>query len=94
MYLGHIVETAAGRELCDSPVHPYARLCSPPFRYRTRLSRRLGKGSFSPEKCPARSTPPGCPFHQRCNLAIPECSQMMPELREIGPNREVACFRV
>ena len=38
--------------------------------------------------------PPGCPFHQRCRLAIPECSEAMPETREVSPGHQVACIRV
>ncbi|HEY97642.1 MAG TPA: hypothetical protein G4O16_05620 [Dehalococcoidia bacterium] len=38
--------------------------------------------------------PPGCSFHPRCVMAIPECSQAVPPLREIGGEHQVACIRV
>ncbi|HOJ85222.1 MAG TPA: hypothetical protein PKY23_11020, partial [Bacillota bacterium] len=38
--------------------------------------------------------PPGCPFHPRCSLAIPECREEVPELREVDTGHMVACLRV
>jgi peptide/nickel transport system ATP-binding protein len=44
---------------------------------------------------PSPMNPPaGCNFHPRCPMAIPECSETIPALREIGENHEVACIRV
>jgi len=37
--------------------------------------------------------PPGCHFHPRCSLASPECSQIVPLLRDVGGGHEVACFK-
>ncbi|MCA1593474.1 MAG: ATP-binding cassette domain-containing protein [Acidobacteria bacterium] len=38
--------------------------------------------------------PTGCRFHTRCPEAIPECSRIDPDLREISPGHTVACIRV
>ena len=40
------------------------------------------------------SPPPGCRFAQRCPVALPECSQALPELREVEPDHWVRCHRV
>ncbi|MFA5309795.1 MAG: oligopeptide/dipeptide ABC transporter ATP-binding protein, partial [Dehalococcoidales bacterium] len=38
--------------------------------------------------------PPGCAFHPRCFMAMPECAQSVPELRTISTGHQVACIRV
>lgn len=38
--------------------------------------------------------PPGCAFHPRGDEVIPECSQTIPPLREVGNGHEVTCIRV
>jgi oligopeptide transport system ATP-binding protein len=38
--------------------------------------------------------PPGCVFHPRCPIAVPECQQAFPELRELRPGHWVACSQV
>jgi oligopeptide/dipeptide ABC transporter ATP-binding protein len=95
MYLGHIVEITRSRELYDNPLHPYTRALlsaipiADPFVEETR-ERIILKGEV-----PSPLDPPaGCSFHPRCVMAIPECSQAVPPLREIGGEHQVACIRV
>jgi peptide/nickel transport system ATP-binding protein len=95
MYLGHIVEIAKSKTLYDNPLHPYTialRSAVPiadPFVEEKR-ERIILKGEVpSPLK-----PPPGCTFHPRCFMAKPECSQMVPQLRDVGDEHEVACIRV
>src|SRR4030042_199825 len=38
--------------------------------------------------------PPGCHFHPRCPIAIPDCSQVVPPLVDVGDTHQVACIRV
>ena len=38
--------------------------------------------------------PAGCVFHPRCPIAIEQCSQGVPDLREIRPGHLAACIRV
>jgi oligopeptide/dipeptide ABC transporter ATP-binding protein len=38
--------------------------------------------------------PSGCVFHPRCPIAIEQCSQGVPDLREIRPGHLAACIRV
>jgi peptide/nickel transport system ATP-binding protein len=95
MYLGHIVEICKSRILYENPLHPYTRALlsavpiADPFVEESR-ERIILKGEVPSPLNP----PPGCPFHPRCFMAIDECSQAVPPLRDIGDNHEVACIRV
>ena len=95
MYLGHIMEICRSRELYENPLHPYTRALlsaipiADPFVEETR-ERIILKGEVPSPLNP----PPGCPFHPRCFMAIPECSQAVPPLRTISAGHEVACIRV
>jgi peptide/nickel transport system ATP-binding protein len=95
MYLGHIMEICKSRVLYENPLHPYTRALlsavpiADPFVEETR-ERIILKGEVPSPLNP----PPGCPFHPRCFMAIPECSQAVPPLRMITEGHEVACIRV
>ena len=95
MYLGRIVEITRSRELYDNPLHPYTKALlsaipiADPFVEEQR-ERIILKGEV-----PSPLNPPsGCSFHPRCYMAIPECSQEVPPLRDIGNEHQVACIRV
>jgi peptide/nickel transport system ATP-binding protein len=89
MYAGQIVELAPARELLQRPLHPYtqALMASVPKLQggAKRLTAIAGNvpriGNF----------PTGCRFAPRCAIAKPECSQNVPELREVEPGRWVRC---
>ena len=95
MYLGRIVEICKARALYENPLHPYTRALlsavpiADPVIEETR-ERIILKGEVPSPLNP----PPGCSFHPRCFQAIPECSQAVPPLRDIGDEHEVACIRV
>ena len=95
MYLGRIVEICRSRVLYENPLHPYTRALlsavpiADPVIEETR-ERIILKGEVPSPLNP----PPGCSFHPRCFMAIPECSQAVPPLRDIGDGHEVACIRV
>jgi len=91
MYLGRIVELAAREELFSRPLHPYTvSLLSAvprlePGRRRTRIV--LPGDPPSP-----LAPPPGCPFHPRCPIARPRCSEETPPLAEVSAGHLAACF--
>ena len=95
MYLGRIMELTSSGELYENPLHPYTKALlsaipiPDPVAERTR-QRIVLKGEVPSPVAP----PPGCHFHPRCQLAIPECSQARPPLRDVGGGHYVACIRV
>jgi peptide/nickel transport system ATP-binding protein len=95
MYLGHIVEITSGEELYVNPLMPYTKalLSAVPIpnpSVEKKRERIILKGEV-----PSPLNPPsGCPFHPRCPIAIPDCSQEVPLLRQIFPGHMVACIRV
>ena len=89
MYAGSIVECASVDELFGNPLHPYSKglLGAIP-----RLDRDQGRLAVIPGTLPdLMNLPKGCKFRERCSEAIPACSSVSPELREVEPEHEVAC---
>lgn len=95
MYLGRMVEITRSKALYENPLHPYtiallsAVPIADPFVDKER-ERIILKGEVPSPLNP----PPGCSFHPRCFQAIPECSQVAPQLRDVGGGHKVACIRV
>ena len=95
MYLGRVVEITRSKTLYENPLHPYTRALlsaipiADPFVEEKR-ERIILRGEV-----PSPLNPPsGCAFHPRCFQAMPECSEAVPPLRDIGGGHEVACIRV
>jgi len=106
MYAGQIVELAPARELLRRPLHPYTRALMASVPKLSDAS-RWGEATDEPAREDARPTkrliaipgnvprignfPPGCRFAPRCPIAKPECSNAIPELVEVEPQRWVRC---
>src|ERR1051325_5392367 len=93
MYLGRIVEIADAKELYLNPRHPYtvALLSAIPIPDpKEKRDRIILKGDVPT----SRNPPSGCRFRTRCPMAIDDCAQIDPELREISPGHSAACIRV
>jgi peptide/nickel transport system ATP-binding protein len=89
MYAGQVVESAAANELLSAPLHPYTRalLNSVP-----KLHSEAERLTSIPGTVPRLDDqPPGCRFAPRCPIARPDCSQSVPELVEVLPQRRVRC---
>jgi oligopeptide transport system ATP-binding protein len=94
MYLGHIVETAPAMELTDEPLHPYTKALLSAVPVPDPEAEEHREHIILEGEVPSPlDPPPGCPFHPRCPLAIPACSEAVPETREMKPGHFVACIR-
>jgi oligopeptide/dipeptide ABC transporter ATP-binding protein len=93
MYVGQIVELSTAEEIFARACHPYtvALLSSTPIADPdSRRARIVLEGGV-----PSPANPPsGCRFHPRCPKANSICSQLEPELVDIGGGHLVACHRV
>ena len=93
LYLGNLMEVAKKDEMYLHPLHPYtqALLAAAPIpKPGLKRERIILEGDI-----PSPIHPPsGCRFRTRCPIAIPACSETVPELREVAPEHYVACIRV
>lgn len=92
LYLGRIMEIAAGADLYARPSHPYTRAllsAIPSPDPDARRDRQILKGDI-----PSPANPPsGCVFRTRCPHALDACAATVPELREVVPGQFKACIR-
>jgi oligopeptide/dipeptide ABC transporter ATP-binding protein len=91
MYLGRIVEVAPRNALFSQPLHPYtvSLLSAVPRPEPGRRRSRIVLGGEPPSPL---APPPGCPFHPRCPIARPRCSEETPPLAAVEPGQFAACF--
>ncbi len=94
MYLGHIVEIADRNEIYRNPLHPYTRalLSAVPIPDPV-IDAQRDRILLTGEVPSPLNPPSGCVFHPRCPVAIDECPQVIPELREVAPDHWAACIR-
>ena len=90
MYLGGVVELGPTREVFDNPYHPYSEVltkAAPILDPRNRDRDYVIDG----EPPSPIDISPGCHFHPRCRRCQDICAQQEPALREVTPERQVAC---
>jgi peptide/nickel transport system ATP-binding protein len=92
MYVGKLVELAAGEAIYRAPRHPStaALMAAAPV-----ADPRVQSGTEElPGEVPSPANPPsGCTFHPRCAYAIDRCKVEPPPLAECEPGRLVSCHR-
>lgn len=90
MYLGVMVEKSPSKDLFKHQYHPYtqALLSAIP---RPKLGSNKNRTILKGELTSPINVKEGCRFAPRCLYVKDECRSITPELREIVPNRFVAC---
>jgi oligopeptide transport system ATP-binding protein len=90
MYAGRVVESGPTAEVLARPRHPYtAGLLAALPHPEAVENKPLVSIPGSPPSPQAR--PAGCPFHPRCNYAVPSCSTEVPDLANVEDDRRLAC---
>ena len=92
MYAGRIVEEGPVEAIFESPLHPYTKglLRSIPRIDRARQTRLSEIPGIVPNLA---HLPPGCAFADRCPLADAHCRAIPPEMKSVGDNRRVGCWK-
>jgi oligopeptide/dipeptide ABC transporter ATP-binding protein len=88
MYAGDLVEIAEVEAIFAEPLHPYTQLLIASLPSLDRKGTLRGIPGLPPSLL---DRPTGCPFRTRCPKAFDRCEVEEPELREVRPNRWVAC---
>lgn len=92
MYLGQLVEVCESNKIYKNPLHPYTKglLGSIPIA-NPKLARLKEKSSIEGDIPSPIHPPNGCRFHTRCPYAKPQCSEVKPELKDVGGGHMAAC---
>jgi peptide/nickel transport system ATP-binding protein len=88
MYAGRLAEVSPVEDIFREPLHPYSQLLIGSLPSLERKASFQGIPGLPPSLL---RRPPGCPFQPRCPHAMPRCSVEDPAVREVRPNRQVAC---
>lgn len=94
MYLGKIAEITRSDELYDNPLHPYtqALLSAVPVP-QPKIDRQRKRILLTGDVPSPVNPPKGCHFNPRCQMVMDICRQQEPELKDVGNEHWVACFR-
>jgi peptide/nickel transport system ATP-binding protein len=97
LYAGRMVESGTVAEVLRPPFHPYTRLLlsSVPQLRRGWLEEvKSTTEARSSLGRPVAIAAPGCPFYDRCPLAIDgTCNVTFPEYHRVGQVHRIACHR-
>jgi len=87
MYAGSVVEVAPVVEIFKKPLHPYTQALL------ESIPRPGSPFKPLPGTVPSLVNPPsGCRFHPRCPFAMEKCKLEPPNLVEVSPEHQVACY--
>ena len=96
MYLGYLVEKGDANAIYDAPTHPYTEMLiasipmpDPVVQAARRELRQTFEDDAEPPS-PA-NLPPGCPFENRCPVAMDICREVMPEPTPAHHGGDVRC---
>lgn len=92
LYGGRLMELGPAADILDAPVHPYsAGLLRSRLTLGTPRDRPVGT---LPGETPDPTKPPaGCPFAERCTLALERCQTDVPTPSRDASGHDVACWR-
>lgn len=90
MYTGGIVESAPKVNIIDNSLHPYTQMLrnSVPMGYFDHGPLNVSDGA-PPD---LSNLPSGCTFHPRCQKRMDKCTKMVPPMKQIDEDSEVACW--
>ena len=93
MYGGTVVESGPTHAVFSGPAHPYTRGL---FGARPRLGTARGtRLTTIPGSVPELvDLPAGCPFFERCPLAVPPCATTLPTSTDLGQAHQANCLRL
>jgi peptide/nickel transport system ATP-binding protein len=93
MYGGSVVESGPTGEVFGRMAHPYTQGL---FAARPKLGAAPGTrlATIAGTVPELADLPPGCPFTERCRLAVAACRDTAPPPVSIGPGHEARCLRI
>ena len=95
MYLGYLVERGESEAVYESPAHPYTEMLVSsipvPNPVEQAERRELRKTFINAEPPSPANLPPGCPFENRCPVAMDICREEMPEVTPAHDGGTVRC---
>jgi peptide/nickel transport system ATP-binding protein len=99
MYGGQIVERGPAEDVTQRPAHPYTQLLIASAPDPDNLGSVLKAGNAVTGGGAGRAgnvgpAAAGCPFSNRCPLAVDKCKRDNPTLQLLTPNRAAACWRL
>ena len=95
MYLGYLVERGSADSVYQEPAHPYTEMLLSsipvPNPAEQAVRRQLRKAFIDAEPPSPANLPSGCPFANRCPVAMDVCTEKMPEATPAHDDGAVRC---
>ncbi len=92
MYLGQMVEIGESDELYRHPAHPYTKALLSAIPIPDPLKAKTQSRIILQGDVPSPLNPPsGCRFRTRCQYCMDICSQVEPQVTDLGAGHQVAC---